>query len=115
MPVYHGDAKPALGSDGVCLPDFLQQVSFPFLTVSNLQEDTVRLRTSSFSANLNPMASACTNDSGLNQSLLRWWQMAMFLIPSFLPHLLFGSIYYKEERDPYLSPSLPVSGSLSLH
>lgn len=105
MPVYDGDAK-SLSLVQMKSARFLQRVYFPFLTINNLQGDTVRLRTYCFPTNLNPTASACTNDSGLNQSLLRRWQMAMFLIPSFLPHLLFG-----RER-PLPLPALPsCSGS----
>lgn len=118
MPVYHGDATLSLvqmESARFLTAGFLQ-IYFPFLTIRNLQEDTVRLRSHCFPANLNPMASARINDPDLIQSLLWWWQkdVSNSILPStFISwrHLL------RRERPlvfPLPLPSLPVPGSFSL-
>lgn len=89
-------------------------MSSPFLAVSSLQEDTVRLQTYCFPTNLHPIALARIDHSGQNQLLLEFVQngdVSNSILPS---HLLVGGGGDLLQRRASLlcrlpSPSLPLS------
>lgn len=91
---------------------FFQQISLPFLPVSSLQDDTVRLQTHCFPTNLHPMALARIDHSGLNQLLLGFVQngdVSNSILPSHL--LVGGDLLQRRASLPCRlpSPSLPIS------